>query len=464
MAATISGFTFLISCFVRPIFAQYNPVGCLNPFPGSTGGLPLQLVSALAFERTTWGSGTSVCSDPFYKTDARHADAKPGTLLKVEETDPARYTIPPGTGISRVVYQSKNSNGTATPASAYILFPHSPRYLADGSIPVVVWAHGTSAVSGHHPNCAPSHHRDLWQHYMAPIPLALHGYVVVAPDYAGLGVGLNAKGEPILHEWLVGDAQVNDMIYGLQAAREAYPILGRKFVAVGHSQGGGAAWSFAERMHTQPMDGFQGTVAISPTTRFLEQATDDNIAGLLIAASILRSVANVFPQFDVRTVLTAKGQLHMQLDDLAQGCTAVSSYLFGQTGLLKAGWRDNEYVQRFQNLTAVGGKPLARPMLVIHGDEDIVLLINNTDDAIDSTADANPDVSLEYHRYAGGNHGSALWASQRSWLNWIADRFDGKPTASGLDVKNIAPLLPKLRYQERMTWYPEFASQFYHTP
>jgi pimeloyl-ACP methyl ester carboxylesterase len=452
----------LVFCLAARILAASQPPGCLQSIPPNI--FPAEVVSALEFERTTWASGISVCNDPFYSVERRHVQADPGTLLKVEVTDPANYTIPPTTGLSRIVYQSKNMHGAAIPASAYILVPYSPRFLKDGSIPVVLWAHGTSGASGYHPNCAPSHHRDLWQHYMAPIPLVQQGYAVVAADYAGLGVGVDGMGEAIPHEWAVSDAQVNDMLYAFQAARQAYPIFSHQFVAVGHSQGGGAVWSLSERMQTDSIDGYQGAVAISPTTRFLEQATDDNIAGLVIVVALLRSVSIMFPEFDIRSVLTEKGQRQMQLDDLAQGCTAVLVYLFAQGGLLKPDWRENEYIQRFQNSTSVGGKPLRGPFLVIHGDEDITLLIDITDAAVNQTAMVNTNSSITYLRYKGTNHGSALWASQSTWLNWIADRFEDKSTLAEFQLKDVQPSLSDFQYQEKMTWYPEFATEFYHTP
>lgn len=86
----------------------------------------------------------------------------------------------------------------------------------------------------------------VWYGDEAPFTLALAGYAVVAPDYAGLGVwqtwGNSSK--PIPHEYLASPAGGQDALYALRAARKAFEgKLSDDFVVVGHSQGGGVAVS-----------------------------------------------------------------------------------------------------------------------------------------------------------------------------------------------------------------------------
>jgi hypothetical protein len=82
--------------------------------------------------------------------------------------------------------------GKVVPASAYVQWPYTPRIdPVTGKYAVVVWGHGRSGAFA---TCAPSHIRDLCYQYAAPFVLALQGYVVVAPDYAGLGVNAYANG------------------------------------------------------------------------------------------------------------------------------------------------------------------------------------------------------------------------------------------------------------------------------
>ena len=205
--------------------------------------LPTPVSEALQLERSNWSNG-SVLDDAFYTVPVDSAQAPAGTLLKVEkDADTSKYLLPPATALSRFVYQSESLSGALVRVSALVLWPYSPKSQSDG-FPVVAWAHGTS---GTFPDCAPSHHKDLWQHFLAPYQLALQGYVVVATEYAGLGVHQRPSGQPIVHGYLAAPSQANDVIYSVQAARSAFRDLSREFVIVGHSQGGGAAWAVAQR-------------------------------------------------------------------------------------------------------------------------------------------------------------------------------------------------------------------------
>jgi hypothetical protein len=196
-------------------------------------GLPPEIVNALQYEESTWAT-VSVYEDDFYKVPSNSSSAPAGTLFKAETAHPRFYELPPATSLSRILYQSINLDGELVPVSGYVLFPYSPRRNGDGSLQVVGWAHGTSGLF---PESGPSHLRNLWQHYLAPFPLALQGYVVVATDYAGLGLPRDAHGNEIVHEYLAAPAHANDILYAVEAARKAFPELGKRFVTMGHSQG-----------------------------------------------------------------------------------------------------------------------------------------------------------------------------------------------------------------------------------
>lgn len=171
--------------------------------------------SALEFEETQWAAGP-VINDSFYNFPIDAADAAPVTVLKVEkDVDTSHFTIPPATALSRIIFQSKTLNGSLAPVSAFILWLYSPRNLIDGH-PVVAWSYGTSRIA---PNCAPSHYKNLWQHSLAPYQLVLQGFVVVAADYAGLGVGKDALGKPIVLEYLASSSHAHDVFYSVQAAQ-----------------------------------------------------------------------------------------------------------------------------------------------------------------------------------------------------------------------------------------------------
>ena len=134
--------------------------------------------------------------------------------------------------------------------------------------PAVGWAHGTTGFN----ECAPSHYKTLGYEFAAPYELVLLAYVVVAPDYAGLGVYEDTPRKPMIPQYGVSLAQVNSVFYTIQAARSAFKELSKQFVVIGHSQGGSVAWAAAERQAVEPVDGYLGAIAASPATHLLDPA------------------------------------------------------------------------------------------------------------------------------------------------------------------------------------------------
>lgn len=277
---------FLLQIFATVLNAQQQPIHVqsntfnssykLSAFQVHDSNLSSVLASnveiALNFERTNWATD-SIGNDPFYQTPPLNTSTSPGTLLRTEAyTNTSYYTIAPNLALSRILFTSETLNGSTVPASAYILWPWQAKSLEGSSlnisgVPVIGWGHGTSGVFS---ECAPSHIRNLWYQFSAPYILALQGYAVVAPDYAGLGVNKTAESEPVVHTYLANNVHANDLFYAVEAAQKAFPQLSKHFVTMGHSQGGGAAWAAAQRQAITPVDGYLGTVAGSPVTDISE--------------------------------------------------------------------------------------------------------------------------------------------------------------------------------------------------
>lgn len=125
--------------------------------------------------------------------------------------------------------------------------------------PIVVWAHGTTGVAD---ICAPSRSQ-LNSYIKAMIDgLLTAGYVVVAPDYEGLGEPDNKE----LHPFLNVKSEAFSITDAVVAARN---YLGNKvsnrWMTVGHSQGGHAALSAAQYQSRAQLD-YKGTVAVAPAS------------------------------------------------------------------------------------------------------------------------------------------------------------------------------------------------------
>lgn len=419
--------------------------------------LPNGVKESLEFERSNWTNG-SVVDDPFYDAPQEAFDSPPGTLLKIEkDVDTSKYLIPPTASLSRFMYQSETLRGSKVPVSAYVLWPYSPRSQPDG-YPVVAWAHGTSGFDA---NAAPSHHKNLWQHFLCPYQIALQGYVVVATDYAGFGVQKYLSGQPIVHEYLASPSQANDLIHSVTAAQAAFPELSKSFVVIGHSQGGGAAWSVAQRAALTAIPGYIGAVAVSPYTDFLEEEND--FSKLLVPAMI-PGLASVFPEFSPGELLTAEGEKRLQLVHQTSAAMTSAVAILSGVDVLKPNWKENKYFRQYQDLTSNGGKPIKGPLLITHGKLDPILSVAVVENAVKRTADLFPSAQIEYASLPNVTHVSALVASQRLWMDWIGDRFAGRAVEPTCHSHELACARPHGSQQSDQNWYLESATKPYHAP
>lgn len=419
--------------------------------------LPAPVSEALQFERSNWSDG-SVLDDAFYTVPADSAKAPAGTLLKVDkDVDTSKYLLPPATALSRFIYQSESLSGALVPVSALVLWPYSPRSQSDG-FPIVAWAHGTS---GTFPDCAPSHLKNLWQHFLAPYQLALQGYVVVATDYAGLGVHKHTSGQAIVHEYLAAPSQANDVVYSVQAAQSAFTELSREFVVIGHSQGGGAAWAVAQRQASKPIAGCLGSIAISPVTTILDELEPFRS---LLAVGAFSGIASDDLHSKTEQVFTPEGKQRVTaVQQLGAGVASATALLLG-LGMLQAEWEQDQDVREYLSLISNGGKNIGCPLLVIHGESDSRLSPVTATKAVEKTMALFPHSQLEYILLPHMTHSPAMLASQRTWMDWIEKRFAGgeiKPYRPG---EKLVPARPGTAYLAEQNWYLEPATQFFHAP
>ena len=423
---------------------------------GINATLAANVAIALEFERSNFANG-SVASEDFYDVPPASANAAPGTLLKLElDANTSAYTLPPNTAISRIMFQSEDLNGTAVPVSAYVLWPYLPRSQTDG-FPIVAWAHGSSGGFG---NCAPSHYRNLLYQFAAPFELALQGYVVVAPDYLGLGVTEDAKGKPLVLPYLGSPSHANDLFYGVQAAQSAFSTLSHQFVVMGHSEGGGAAWAAATRQAEKPVPGYLGTVVGSPVTDLLALANSINAR---LPALITRTLSALHPTFDPAQILTSAGLARSKLNADLQGCWNTGLELFADSDLVQANWTSNPYARAYATLTNPSAKAFAGPMLILQGEADAAVPFPVTTASVAETCELYPDSALEYATFAGVDHVPVLFASQRLWLDWIGARFAGQEVVKGCRRGNYSSVRAYEDYQKEQTWFVEFATDAYET-
>lgn len=424
---------------------------------GIMEGLPSGVVESLEFERSNWAHG-SVVDDPFYDAPQEASDSPPGTLLKIDkDVDTTNYLIPPTAALSRFIYQSETLRGSKVPVSGYVLWPYSPRSQPDG-YPVVAWAHGTSGFDA---NAAPSHHKNLWQHFLAPYQIALQGYVVVATDYAGLGVRKHPSGQPIVHEYLASPSQAQDIVHSVTAAQAAFPELSMSFVVIGHSQGGGAAWSVAQRAALTSIPGYLGAIAVSPYTNILEE---QNESSKWLTAAMCPGLASAFPEFSPGDLLTAEGEKRLNMVHQTGAAISSAVALLSGVDILRPNWKENTHFRQYQDLTSNGGKAIKGPLLVTHGKSDPILSLAVVENAVKRTADLFPSSQIEYASLPNVTHVAALAASQRLWMAWIGDRFAGRAVEPTCHYHELTCARPDGSQQIDQNWYLESATRPYHAP
>ncbi|KAL9057717.1 MAG: hypothetical protein Q9162_002191 [Coniocarpon cinnabarinum] len=419
---------------------------------------------AIEFERSNWATG-SVKDDPLYTLPANASDAIPGTILRVElKTNTTHYTVPPGIAMSRFVYQSATLNGTAVPASAFVVWPWQPRAFPHVSgAPVVAWAHGTSGLNA---ECAPSHMQNLWYQFSAPFTLALQGYAVIGVDYAGLGINETLDGQPIVHQWAAHPAGANDLVYAVQAAREAWPAeLSEQFAVFGHSQGGGVAWGVAQRQVHEPVSGYLGAVAASPLTDYSHYSTANLSASGSWLVMAAQTVASIFPEFVTSEWLTPAGEKALKLYNDLSGCQSMRQTLLQGTNTVyaKPMWNESWFFNAFNELIANGGRRVAGPMLVLQGTDDPSVSYEVTTASVNATCETFADTSLQYVVYEGVTHVPALFAGQQTYLNWIADRFMGFETPRKCVREHLEPFRAMGSYQRDINYFLERPQYAYET-
>lgn len=412
------------------------------------------LSQILNYDRTLLANG-GPSQDDFYKVPKLKGKAipkRPGTVLKVQDADPKPYSIPAKLAMSRLMYTTRNFNGTLVPASAYVLWPYQAKKLQKGPnkkntrAPVVLWTHGTS---GFYADGAPSAHRDLFYGHYVPYALAEAGYAVVAPDYAGLGVDKSWDGSFIPHQYLLGPAQAGDALNAMRAALSAFPErITDEYVVIGHSQGGGVAWCLSETLARDDhefddiAEGYLGTVVAAPPTSKAQA-----LPGVFFPW-VGKNLDKVFPDFKLEYWFTKLGEDRIKILNEVQGSQMFSFYLFEPgSPVINPSWNETWFFDQFAKLAFPSRKPFKGPMLLFSGTLDPGVDYKITRASWQATC-AKYKGDLELLAIPGAGHFPALNAAKQSWLQWIEDRHEGRKLAKhGCFESEVESLLPVDKYQ-----------------
>ncbi|EPP3356518.1 TPA: alpha/beta fold hydrolase [Acinetobacter baumannii] len=227
---------------------------------------------------------------------------------------------------SILTYKMLGQSGQEVQATSLVFTPITPPPV--GGWPIVVWAHGTTGVAD---ACAPSKAaladstKDLISKLLAA------GYVVVAPDYEGLGT-------PGIHPFLNVRSEAFSITDAVVAARNYLSqrnlLTSKKWVTVGHSQGGHAALGAAQYASRAQLD-YKGTVAVAPASNLGSILVDGEAQ---VANAPIDIKIGTYAQLDTYTALVTAGIRNTQPSfDYGQVFTSQISSIAAQAENLCSG-------------------------------------------------------------------------------------------------------------------------------
>ncbi len=325
---------------------------------------------------------------------------------------------------ARVVYRStEGDTGAPTVVSGSVFTPLGP--APQGGWPVVAFGHGTTGIDK---ECAPSLSDSLLGTGSVIVGLTDKGYAVAFPDYQGLG-------EDGIHPYSDARTAGRNMIDAVRALRHTFKKVSNRWAAFGGSQGGGAAWSADEQARSYaPELELVGAVAVSPAA---------DVTGIVDKAQAGTLTYDQGPV--IQLIVESLARLHHDLnrDDYRHGAAAqywdILSACSGadvhdRTSAAKAlGPQDfrsqtpaaADRLRQLLSQWALPQQPLSAPLSVVYGGDDTYVDARWTTDAIARACGMGGIVVWDLQSDKG--HGDVDFADQ---LNWMADRFAGKPVAN----------------------------------
>jgi pimeloyl-ACP methyl ester carboxylesterase/uncharacterized membrane protein HdeD (DUF308 family) len=374
--------------------------------------LALVLISALVHN----GSPTI----PSFYTWSGALPDRPGILLRQETTTQG---MPAGSRARRILYTTTGLDGKITPASGLVVVSSS---APAGPRPVVLWEHGTTGVAQ---KCAPSILKDPFTAgaMFSQAQVLAHGWVLVAPDYLGLGAS-----PP--HPYLVGIPEARSALDAVRAARQLSSAkLGNQTVVWGHSQGGGAAlWTGIEQPSYAPDVPLSGVAALAPAsdTVSLAKELEGSKAGMLFASLMVAGYSNAYSDvsFDAYVRASARTPVRALVGRcLSEPATLLSlptvlsgEDIFGQhltSGPLGARLAQN-----------VPSQVTHTPTLIAQGDADSLVLPPVQTAFARKLCQAGE--KLEYRTYPGLDHVPLVEPNSPLipyLLSWTENRFENAP-------------------------------------
>jgi pimeloyl-ACP methyl ester carboxylesterase len=376
----------------------------------------------------------SGCGKPEAEPPAAPADSEiqlpadlsgtgPGTVksaAKLPTVD--RRILKVSSTAARIVYESQSGVDESPQLVSGSVFAPMGEPPANGW-PIIAFGHGTNGVTS---DCAPSLSPNLLGISEVVATLVRLGYVVVLPDYQGLGM------DNSYHPYLDASTEGYNMIDAVRAARKVIPQTSDNWMAVGLSQGGQAAWA-ANELNGGYGAGLNivGSVSVAPAA---------DITGLADAAvqgpmTLEQASAYIWLLYALK-----KQYPDLNLDDYRRGIVKEKWDLF--TACIDHDWQERldlgkkitrddlrpatpeaaDRLRGYLQRRALPKFPASAPMMILYGDQDQLVTPAWTAGAI-RRACAMGDTITSYVAAGRGHTDIDPGVS----VFWIKQRFDGAP-------------------------------------
>jgi dienelactone hydrolase len=316
--------------------------------------------------------------------------------------------------------------------------------------PVVSFAHGTTGI-GH--NCGPSRQPDLEGYGPIVESLLSNNFAVALTDYEGLG-------ESGSHPYLEPQTAAFNTIDAVRAMRQITPSVSARWIAVGYSQGGQAVWAANELNSYYGNDlQLQGSVALAPAVN-LTGTADLVWSGSLTVAQRARFPMGIVGFGRYNPNLDEDVFLHGSAERFAERlsyCELTDSRKSTRSRPTVAPIPWQGVVDRLRDANDVKPddpdeiaklrdalrrislpqRPLAKPMLVITGEQDAVVLEDWVQSAVSRSCALGG--RIEYLHIPGVGHLDLMPKVDRTMQRWIADRFADKTAPSNCPARQDYP-------------------------
>ncbi|QHH94618.1 alpha/beta hydrolase [Acinetobacter gyllenbergii] len=385
----------------------------------------------------------------------------------LSETTYSKDKVENASSIKVMTYNMVNVQGRTAKATALVMFPKAAQPV-DG-YRVVVWEHGTVGVAD---SCAPSNNAIGARFRILAESLLAAGYVVVAPDYEGLGT-------PGIHPYLNLGSEAKSAIAAVKAAKDHYGAkLNGEWMSAGQSQGGQASLGTAEYANADAT--YKGAVAGAPASSLgkiilevaptalagielkeiaagvplVNRVSVDSYATLLAYAALTGVGIKAYePRFNYRDIFQERAK---SLAEFAEGTTGENGLcldndadpslsliekfkadiiqfmtvnpdkkVMDYPGLDTNNFKNNETVQKFLVANQPGTKRIDKPVYIVQGTADTNVPFPVTQ-ALVANLQALGSPSIKLDPVVNATHTQAIVCRNLDVYNFIQSKMPAK--------------------------------------